>query len=122
MLFTLSFFVLCPGRESVSAHINIFIRFALKILCGFYPDSLVVPSIHDIVPSFDSRHKTINCLVPYKLINKLYIKKYIIYSLCPGRESNPHPVKDDILSVACIPIPPPGQYLFKTHIQRFLKA
>ena len=36
-------------RESVSAHINIFVRFTPKILCGFYPAS------RRRAPAFDSR-------------------------------------------------------------------
>ena len=36
--------------------------------------------------------------------------------MCLGRESNPHPVRDTILSRARIPIPPPRQ--FKEQLRR----
>ncbi len=32
--------------------------------------------------------------------------------LCLGRESNPHPRRDSILSAACIPIPPPRHFSY----------
>ena len=39
--------------------------------------------------------------------------------LCLGRGSNPHPVKDTILSRARIPIPPPRHYyFFKINLRR----
>lgn len=43
----------------------------------------------------------------FKLLNNEY---FISNLMCSGRESNPHPVRDTILSRACKPIPPPEHF------------
>ena len=57
------------------------------------------------------KNQEIDFLLPPK-------KNFKFFLLCPGRESNPHPLRDTILSRARIPIPPPGQGLddFYTNI------
>ena len=42
------------------------------------------------------------------------------FNLCPGRESNPQPLRDNILSVACIPFHHPGIYFISFLIYFFL--
>ena len=80
--------LLCPGR-AIFHYMN----------CTCVTSQFVLRDFFDTFHIFNSRT---SCALAQDSSAKL------LRILCPGRELNPHPVRDTILSRACIPIPPPG--------------
>ena len=78
-------------------------RFTSKILCGSYPDSL---SLNATCSVFRFLTKAKQFAFSSSTYVKHSIKRCNVLHMCRRRESNPHPLRDTILSRARLPIPP----------------
>ena len=113
-------FVMCPGRGSnITCSVHLLVKIFIKLNFKHHKSTSVLINQNKSLKSFSTPHAKafpkLSSIAKEPML--LLVLSILILLLCPGRGSNPHPVRDTILSRACIPIPPPGRYFVKLKMQ-----